>query len=73
MYPQKHSKKYYNMTEAEILRSLPDHDINRFAKRGAPNAIMEQAYRETLTEAWSHSCDWISDFEATIRAETETR
>jgi len=73
MYPKHQPTKYYNMTEAEILRTLPDNDINKFARRGAPNAIMEQAYRNSLQEAWTHSADWISDFEAAIRIEAEER
>jgi len=73
MYKKHHSRKYYNMSEAELLRTLPDKDINKFARRGAPNAIMEQAYRRSLAEAWLHSADWISDFEAALRIEAEER
>lgn len=69
----KPNRQYYNMTEAEILRSLSDNDVNKFARRGAPNAIMEQAYRHNLRDAWEHSCDGLSDFEAAIRIEAECR
>ena len=62
-------KQYHNMTQAEIIRSLPDGILNRYAKRGAPNAVMEQAYRHNLIEAWNAHPDELSDFERAILVE----
>jgi len=66
---KRQNRQYYNMTEAEILRSLSDNDINKFARRGAPNAILEQAHRLNLREAWNAHNDELSDFERTILVE----
>lgn len=69
----KPNRQLYNLSEAEILRSLSDSDIARFANRGAPLAILEQAYRHNLHDAWQDHNTERSDFERTCMAESEMR
>lgn len=69
MYPSKPNRQYYNMTPAEILRSMSDVELDRNARKGAPLAVMEQAYRHSLREAWNDNNTQRSDFERTVMVE----
>jgi hypothetical protein len=69
MYPSKPNRKLYNMTPAEILRSMSDTELDRNARKGAPLAVMEQAYRHNLREAWNDNNTQRSDFERTVMVE----
>ena len=69
MYPSKPNRKLYNMTPAEILRSMSDAELDRNARKGAPLAIMEQAHRHSLREAWNDNNTHRSDFERTVMVE----
>lgn len=62
---------YKGMTQADIVRSLSDIEINKFAKRGAPNAIMEQAYRVQLRTSLDEHNTERSEFERTCMIEAE--
>ena len=62
-------KQYYNMTSAEIVRSLTDSEVNRYARRGARDAILEQSYRQNIRDAWDEGNDELSDFERQIMVE----
>jgi hypothetical protein len=60
---------YKGMTAAEIIRHMPDVELDRNARRGAPMAIFEQAYRHNMQEAWNTNNTERSDFERTVMVE----
>lgn len=66
-------RRFQGMTQAEILRSLSDNEINKYAKRGAQGAIMEQAYRINFLQSLTESNDTCSEFERCCMIESETR
>ena len=62
--------RYQGMTPAEIVRGMSDGELARNARKGAPMAIYEQAYRLNAAEIYEHA-DELSEFESSILIEAE--
>ena len=67
--------KYRNMTAAETIRNMSDAELDRNARKGGRDAILEQAYRHSLQgRSMIHEpiIPELDEFEAAIRGEAES-